>query len=64
MWLVLYLCRMACGNLAGIDHLILSTNYVERLNSFVGWLLTEAEKLARAGYVYTGVGDVVKCSQC
>ena len=58
---------MACGNLAGIDRLILSTNYVERLNSFVGWPLTKAvhpEKLAHAGYVYTGVGDLVKCFQC
>ena len=58
---------MACGNLAGIDRLILSTNYVERLNLFVGWPLTEAvhpEKLARAGFAYTGVGDAVKCLQC
>ena len=55
---------MACRNLAEID----STSYVERLDSFVGWPLTaeavHPEKLARAGFVYTGVGDLVKCSQC
>ena len=42
---------------------------VERLNfdSFVEWPLTEAvhpERLADAGFVYTGVGDLVKCFQC
>jgi hypothetical protein len=41
--------------------------YEDRLQSFKQWprqILPDKYNLARAGFIYTGVGDIVQCFGC